>query len=120
MNFNSLRAIIKNIRNQVSCPHCENSYSNEDLSVVSAIDNRCVLLAQCNHCSTPILITAAINEGQEGEGGAIVTDKQRLEDIREEDFISTDDVIKIHKILKDFKGDLSDLLGDKGDREKKR
>ena len=115
MNFNSLRAIIKNIRNQVSCPHCENSYSNEDLSVVSAIDNRCVLLAQCNHCATPILITAAINDNRGGQG-SIITEKQQLEDMREEDFVSTDDVIKIHKVLKDFKGDLNDLLGDK--REK--
>ena len=111
MNFNALRAIIKNIRSQVTCPHCNNTYSNEDLSVVSAIDNRCVLLAQCESCHTPILITAAINENpKNGAPESIITEKRRLEELREEDIVSSDDVIKIHQLLKDHKGDLSDLF----------
>ncbi|MDD4351489.1 MAG: hypothetical protein PHU71_00700 [Candidatus Gracilibacteria bacterium] len=111
MDFNALRAIIKNIRSQVTCPHCENSYANEDLSVVSAIDNRCVLLAQCNHCSTPILITAAINEPLKGSNKArIVTEKRLLEEVRDEEVITPDDVLKIHELLKDYKGDLEQLF----------
>ena len=117
MNFNSLRSIIKNIRSEVRCPHCDGTYTNDDLSVVSAVDNRCVLLAQCHQCHTPILITAAINERHAGQKDEIVTEKRYLQDVREEDFVSSDDVLKIHELLKEYKGDLSQLF--RGGEEQK-
>lgn len=110
MHFNALRSIIKNIRSEVHCPHCDATYTNDDLSVVSAVDNRCVLLAQCHDCHTPILITAAINERKAGQAEQIVTEKRYLQDVREEDFVSSDDVLKIHEMLKDYKGDLGQLF----------
>ena len=107
MNFNQLRAVIKNIRSQIKCPTCDNSYATEDVSVVSAVANRCILVAQCTHCKLPILVTATLSNIHEHPASdSIVTEHKLLADVREEDFISTDDVLDMHQFLKSFSGDI--------------
>jgi len=107
MNFNQLRAIVKNIRSQVTCPTCEGHYTSEDLSVVSAVANRCVLVAQCKKCQMPILITATLSNADEPSGvDSIHTEQKALSEVREEDLISSDDVLDMHQFLQGFKGDI--------------
>lgn len=107
MNFNQLRAIIKNIRSQIHCPTCDGAYTSEDISVVSAVSNRCMLVAQCVNCKMPIMVTATLsNMNQEPSDQNIVTEHKLLKEVRDEDLISTDDVLDIHQFLREFQGDI--------------
>lgn len=111
MNFTSLRAIIKNIKTHVRCPQCDNTYSNDDLSVISSVADRSIIVAQCNNCGTPILITATIKLHSEADNfPEIVTEQRKLEDIRDEDIVSSNDVLDVHALLKEHKGDLSEII----------
>lgn len=111
MNFNQLRAIVKNIRSQIHCPTCDSTYLSEDISVVSAVANRCVLVAQCTQCRMPILVTASLSNVDEPiTNEHIVTEHRLLKEIREEDLISSDDVLDMHQFLQGFSGDLKRVV----------
>lgn len=103
MNVSSLRAIIKNVEDTVTCPSCSASYTDSELTVVSAIDQRCILVAQCRSCPTAILITAAVQQVSRP-----ATDAERA---ASGESVTVDDVVSVHEILKDFTGDISSLVG---------
>lgn len=108
MNFTALRAVIRNIKSHVSCPNCDNSYSNDDISIVSSIGDRCVIVAQCDYCKTSILITASLTpSAQEGGTTNINTNVEQLDP---EQIVTSDDVMNVHQFLKDFKGDFGDIM----------
>lgn len=115
MNFNQLRAIIKNIRSQIQCPTCNGAYTSEDISVVSAVANRCVLVAQCVSCNMPILVTATLSSlDQPVRDDNIVTEHKLLKEIRTEDLISSDDVLDVHQLLKEYSGDIKGIILPRG------
>ena len=118
MNFIQLKAIIKNIKTHVTCPKCHSNYSSKDLSVLSSMGNRCLVVAKCEECGTPIMISATIrHEGEDKlDPRKIITEQRKLMDIKEineEDIVSSDDVLKIHQLLKNYSGDFKSLFGDK-------
>ncbi len=109
MNFTSLRAVIRNIKSHVNCPHCDNSYSNDDINVVSAVSDKCVIVAQCDYCKTSILFTANLNphRSEQSNPPAINTRVERMET---KEIVSSDDVMDVHHFLKDFKGNFDEIL----------
>ena len=114
MNYSGLRAIIKNIKSSVLCPNCESKYGDNDLAVVSAIDERCIIVAQCPSCSSAILITAALQpklNSTDNEIGIDMNSSLEVDYIDEEAIVTTDDVVSVHEVLRDFKGDLKKLVG---------
>lgn len=116
MNFQGLRSVIKNIKSHISCPHCDNTFSDEDINVISSVGDRCVLVAQCIDCQTPILVTASIKNPSESENDdfkeQIFTEQQRLASFDGENIVTSDDVVNIHQCLKDFKGNFKELFGE--------
>lgn len=115
MNYTGLSAIIKSIKSSVTCPNCESGYSNDDLAVVSAIDERCIVVAQCPDCSSAILITAALQTkhdmSETDQMGIGMDSSLEVDYIDEEALVSSDDVVSVHEVLRDFKGDLKKLVG---------
>lgn len=111
MNFTSLRAVVRNIKSHVNCPHCDNSYSNDDITVISCIGDKCAIVAQCDYCKTSILITASLSP--QGTGTSVTTQKVQanIEKLDSQQIVSSDDVMKVHEFLKTFKGNLGDMLG---------
>ena len=111
-NFTSLRAVIRNIKSHVNCPQCDNSYSNDDTTVVSCIGDKCAIVAQCHYCKTSILITASLSP--QGGISAGINNKQQVstdvEKISSQEIVSSEDVMKVHEFLKNFKGDVGDML----------
>lgn len=118
MNFIQLRAIIKNIKTHVTCPKCNGNYASKDLSVLSSMGNRCLIIAKCDECDTPIMISAVVRyEGDLKEPRNIITEQRKImdiKDIEESDMVSTDDVVQIHQLLKNYSGDFSEIFGANG------
>ena len=111
MNYSGLRAIIKNIKTSVACPGCDSRFGNDDLAVVSAVDDRCIIVAQCPSCNSAVLITASLQQKKDGDADSAGTHHMHIHAMDEEATISSDDVVSIHELLKDFKGDLAALVG---------
>lgn len=121
ITFNQLRAIIKNIKTNVTCPACDENFSNDDISVVSSARDKCAIVAQCRTCGTPILITINIHR-KKGEDSAeiMIHDENSLSDEERaqletvaENVISSEDVCAVHDFLQDFGGDFQNLFGGK-------
>lgn len=113
MNFTSLRAVVRNIKSHVNCPQCDNSYSNDDINVISAVGEKCVIVAQCDYCKTSILITANLTPaGQEP-----ATNPQKInttvQSMDTKEIVTSDDVMDVHQFLKDFKGNFDEILPNK-------
>ena len=128
ITFNQLRAIIKNIKTNVTCPACDENFSNDNIAVVSSARNKCAIVAQCRTCATPILITINIHRKQ-GEDSAeiMVHDESSLpaEDLgvmtAAEEMINSEDVGAVHNFLQDFSGDFQKLFaGAKKEKKKRR
>ena len=112
MNYSGLRAIITSIKSSVICPSCEGAFGDDDLAVVSAIDERCVVVAQCASCHSAILVTAALQAP-----GAVRQPQAKnsfLVQQTEDGEVSRDDVVSIHELLKDYSGDITALVDDQG------
>ncbi len=107
MNFTSLRAVIRNIKSHVNCPQCDNSYSNDDINVISAVGEKCVIVAQCDYCKTSILITANLSMAGQEPNPSIKTSVQSMET---KEIVTSDDVMDVHQFLKDFKGNFDEIL----------
>lgn len=110
MNFTSLRAVIRNIKSHVNCPQCDNSYSNDDITVVSCIGDKCAIVAQCDYCKTSIMITASLSPQGMTTGLTqkdVSTDVTQLES---QEIVNSEDVLQVHEFLKNFKGNLGDML----------
>ncbi|MBI4835655.1 MAG: hypothetical protein HY817_00170 [Candidatus Abawacabacteria bacterium] len=111
MNFTSLRAVIRNIKSHVNCPQCDNSYSNDDITVVSCIGEKCAIIAQCDYCKTSILITASLSpQGANTTAMSTKNMKTDVEKLGAQEIVNSDDVMKVHEFLKTFKGNLGDML----------
>lgn len=108
MNYSGLRAIITSIKTSVICPSCEGGFGDDDLAVVSAIDERCVVVAQCSSCHAAILVTAALQVP--GQPRPVNAKKSLHVHQTEDGEVSLDDVVSIHEILKDFSGDITALV----------
>jgi len=109
MNARALKAILSHVVEAVSCPNCSARYDDEQLTVVSSIDERCIVVAQCSGCPAAVLITAVVHPLSAGDHTA--PSIEHLDHTR----VSSSDVQSIHELLKDFKGDLSRLMDAGGD-----
>ncbi len=112
MNFTSLRAVIRNIKSHVNCPQCDNSYSNDDINVISAVGEKCMIVAQCDYCKTSILITANLSPNSP-EAATTTSINTTVQPMDTKEIVSSDDVMDVHQFLKDFKGNFDEILPNK-------
>jgi len=100
---------IKYLIANIKCAICEEYYEQEDVRVVSHQEGLWVMTVTCENCHTQGLIFAMVKEGEVPEIISELTPSEWaiFEKMPQ---ISTDDVLDIHELLRDFEGDLSDLL----------
>jgi len=121
MNFDQLREIIKNVKTRLTCSSCNSNYLNEDIHVLNAIADKCVLLVNCKECGTPMLVTATVNQNKLSfSHDEVNQNKSKIsEKALVEQEITCDDVLEIHGFLKDFDGDFETILSSKPNHLKK-
>ncbi len=103
MNVPALKAILASVTSSLACPNDQVSYREEDLVVVSAIDRRAVLVAQCSSCKAAVLVTAAVQIAN--EANPIATKA-----LKSDNLVTLEDVSSIHEVLRDFNGDITALI----------
>ena len=102
--------IVKKLMTSVKCTNCGQNYQMRDVKILGNHQDLYFLQVSCSSCHSRFLITAVINQSRNPE---IVSDLTDAEFIKFKDarILNADDVLDMHSFLKDFKGDISGLLG---------
>lgn len=81
-------AILKRVQQNLSCPVCKRQFKLEELKVKGVLDRNYLIQASCYDNHSPALVLFIASGVKKGD-----------------QIVSTDDVIDLHKTLKDFTGD---------------
>jgi hypothetical protein len=104
-------AFVRQLLDNISCVVCSERYDEEDVSVMGQQQELWMLMVSCHHCGTQGIILAMVKEDEEIE---FITDltPEELERVGAGPAISADDVLEIHRFLRDYDGDFIDLVGE--------
>ena len=109
MNYNHLHKIVKNVKNEITCPKCQSNYQDEHIDVVDILGNRGVFVAFCTKCKTSILVTTSIKDQREALGldiGGKLKDytfdlnKEKNTELKKKQEITRPNIIKKEEITK--------------------
>ncbi len=101
-----LRHLIANVK----CAICQHQYEPDDIQVIERHEDLWIIGVTCSECQTQGLIFAIVRE--------VPVDEAQSRDFDEDDrvlsdalpLIDTDEVLDMHCLLRDFDGDMYDLL----------
>ncbi len=102
--------LIKKLITSMKCGVCGQSYGTGNINILGHHDDLWFLKVLCSACQTQYLVAAVIKAGKTPE---VITDLTEAEEDRFRHIrpVTADDVLNMHKLLKDFNGDCSRLLG---------
>lgn len=102
--------LIKHLISNIRCAVCSQRYEPKDVQILGRQEDLWIMGVTCAHCDTRGMIFAVVREGQPPE---VITEMtpEELARIPELSPIDADDVLDVHRFLRDFKGDFYDLLG---------
>ena len=89
MNEDAMYPILRRVQRALSCPVCRRKFKLNELKVRAVLDQQFLIQASCHKGHSPVLVLfiAAGNHNQN------------------ERSVNADDVIDLHRALKDFDGD---------------
>jgi len=101
--------LIRRLVSTIKCSVCGEGYDGANVRVLGHDDDVWFVSAYCPTCGSHSLVAAVINEGPFSE---LITDltEDEFDRFSEADEITTDDVLDIHDLLKEFDGDCIALL----------
>ena len=96
----------------IKCESCGQNYEMGNIDVLGNSDDLWFLKVLCSSCHTQSLVAAVIKESHTPK---VITDltETELEKFPDAGVVDADDVLNMHKFLRDFKGDFSCLFGQK-------
>ncbi|MFH0942330.1 MAG: hypothetical protein V1823_04855 [Chloroflexota bacterium] len=102
---------VKDLMMQVACQHCGERFETPDIKVISHEENVWFLKASCQSCRKASLTVAFIGEvAQPRISGLARAEKRKF---KHYPVASSDDLLDMHRFLKDFDGDFARLFGEK-------
>jgi len=103
--------LIKHLISNIRCAVCSRRYEPKDVQILGRQDDLWIMGVTCAHCHTQGMIFAVVREGQPPE---VITEMTPEELARAAELspIDADDVLDMHRLLRGFKGDFYDLLGE--------
>lgn len=121
MNFSELSQIVRYLRKTLPCSHCQNTYENEHIEVLSTFDDQGLFNLTCTQCQSELLVHITINDDQHPHHKAPQKDRKTSRKHRSltslqtdssltHSHISTDDVINMHVFLNQFDGNFKELF----------
>lgn len=125
MNYNELQQIVRYIRKNLPCSHCEKAYHNEEIEVLSTFDDQGLFNLSCHKCHNQILVHITISDQEthlSTPGKArqqiirahrSITEKDTANALAGNNGINSNDVIDIHTFLNNFNGDFKKLFSPK-------
>ena len=102
-------SLIKRLITSIKCTACGEHYEEGNINVIEHSKEVWLLRVLCSSCHVRCLVAAIIRGDEKAE---IITDltEGELEKLRDVDVVRVDDVLDMHKFLKDFDGDFSRLF----------
>ncbi len=109
---NEQRAYIKYLISNLRCPICHHRYTADDILVVDHKDGVWCMAIACPECETRGLVFAIVRNQQVEEADLPAElASQELVSIADRGPITVDDVLDLHEFLRDYHGDMVELLG---------
>jgi hypothetical protein len=101
---------VRKLVSSLKCSSCGRSYREAGIDVIEHREELWFLKVVCPACHVRSLVAAIIREAK---GAPVVTDLSAadLEKFRNAAAVSENDLLEMHALLRDFKGDISGLLG---------
>lgn len=103
--YDFVRQLLENVK----CVVCSSEYDDADVAIMGQQDDVWMLMVSCHQCATQGIILAMIKEEEQVE---VVTDltPEEWERVKDLPAISTDDVLDVHRFLREFDGDFQELI----------
>ncbi len=103
--------IIEKIARQVKCTACGRRHRPNDFDVLEETETMAVMRITCRECRKESIIMAVV---QRRRVRPVYTelDPEEWERFRDAPPLTPDDVINIHRAMKEYVGDLTDVLED--------
>ena len=98
MNQQELVKLLRTVQRNVACPQCGRRYLFSDIKIRGVVDSICFLELNCPE-HMPLIATVFVKGEKRGPE---FPEKQKM--------IESDDVIKVHKFLKGFKGQFEEIF----------
>jgi len=101
--------LIKRFMTSIKCTVCGQHYRVDNVSVLGHQEDLWFMSVFCPDCQTRCLVAAVVKEGEKPE---VITDLTgaELDKFREMDRLTADEVLDMHRFLKDFDGDFARLF----------
>jgi hypothetical protein len=103
--YDFVRQLLENVK----CVVCSSEYDEADVAIMGQQDDVWMLMVSCRRCATQGIILAMVKEEEHVE---VLTDltPEEWERLKDLPAISTDDVLDVHRFLRDFDGDFRQLF----------
>ena len=104
--------LIKRLMTSIKCSACGQRYEVDNVKVLGHQEDLWFLSIFCSACQTQCLVAAALKEGKEPK---IITDLTEAErdKFKKMDKLTADEILDMHRFLKGFDGDFSQLFSQK-------
>lgn len=106
------RAYIEYVISQIRCPVCNHRYTADDIMIIDHKDEMWLMALSCSECETRGLVFAIVRDQQTQVEPLTELTPEEIARFEERGAITTDDVLNLHDFLRDYQGDVAELLGD--------
>ncbi len=104
------RAYIEYLISQIRCPLCQHRYTADDILIIDHKDEIWLMSLSCPECETRGLVFAIVRSQQMQVEPFTELTPEELAWFEERRTITTDDVLNFHDFLRDYHGDMAELL----------
>ncbi len=110
------RLLIQRLVANIQCAVCGEAYVMDNVQILGHQDDLWISAVTCAHCHTQGLIFAVVRGGELDSEVISELTPDEMDALEELGDITADEVLDLHEFLKDFDGDLFQLLGaDRGE-----
>ncbi|OQY25531.1 MAG: hypothetical protein B6I34_01935 [Anaerolineaceae bacterium 4572_32.1] len=105
------QAYIKYLLSNIRCPVCHHRYSPHDILDFDHRNSLWLVALSCPECETKGLVFAIIDKKQEQTESFTELTAGEIDLFEEREAITSNDVLDFHEFLKDYSGDIAELVG---------
>jgi len=100
---------IKRLMTSIKCSVCDQYYETDNISILGHQEDLWFLRVSCSACHSQYLVAAIIKEDGVPKLATDLTEAE-LDKFMNATVLTADEMLDMHKFLKDFNGDFAQLL----------
>ena len=109
LNEGDKRRLVLKLVAQLRCVECGRLYNRQDFTLIHNWQDMWVLSTRCRHCDEPVQVVIFMRLDAEAQPTTDLMPEE-IELAAEWPAITTDDVLDIHTLLRQFEGDFEALF----------